>query len=194
MTPAPCIQDLSDEQLSELYAWPQSRTLRCNLVLNSENDVKGTDGTSLSLTNKEDRRLLRIIRADADVVISGAESIRAEGWFLPPHGRLCVLSLSGVLPWETCPDRSRVFVYQSVESLIHGLRQHELSILCEGGSVTAELLAQHYGFDEIALSFADSLAVSPLPEVLIQDDNFDLVFHMRDLEHNMAFGLWRRAA
>lgn len=194
MDTVPNIQDLSDEQLSELYAWPQSRTLRCNLVLNSQIDITGKDGTSLSLTNIEDRRLLKIIRADADVVISGAQSIRAEGWFLPPHGRLCVLSLSGVLPWETCPDRTRVFVYQSVESLLHGLLHNELKILCEGGLITAELLAQQYGFDELALSFSDSTSVSPPPEVLLQDAVFDLVTHMNDQEHNMAFGLWRRAA
>lgn len=194
MNPVPHIQDFSDAQLSELYAWPQSRTLRCNLVMNSENDVKGADGTSLSLTNEEDRRLLRIIRANADVVIIGASSIRAEGWFLPPQGRLCVLSLSGVLPWETCPDRSRVFVYQSVESLIHGLRQHETKILCEGGLVTTQLLAEHYGFDEIALSFSQSLSVSALPNMFVHDDEFDLVLEMQDIEHNMAFGLWRRAA
>jgi riboflavin biosynthesis pyrimidine reductase len=193
MNPVPSIQDFSDEQLSELYAWPKSRTLRCNLVLNSDNEIEGTDGTSLSLTNNEDRRLLRIIRAHADVVISGALSIRAEGWFLPPRGRLCVLSLSGDLPWETCPDRSRVFVYQSVESLIHGLRQHETRILCEGGLVTAELLAQHYGFDEIALSFSQSASVSALPKVFVQDNEFELDIQMRDIEHNMAFGLWRRA-
>lgn len=194
MDTVPNIQDFSDGQLSEFYAWPQSRTLRCNLVLNSQNDVKGQDGTSLSLTNNEDRRLLRIIRADADVVISGAQSIRAEGWFLPPHGRLCVLSLSGVLPWETCPDRSRVFVYQSAKSLLRGLLQNELRILCEGGLITAELLAQQYGFDELALSFSDSTSVSPPPEVLLQDAVFDLVTHLHDQEHNMAFGLWRRAA
>jgi riboflavin biosynthesis pyrimidine reductase len=194
MNPVPTIQDFSDEQLSELYAWPQSRTLRCNLVLSSQSDIKGTDGTSLSLTNNEDRRLLRIIRAEADVVISGALSIRAEGWFLPPRGRLCVLSLSGELPWETCPDRSRVFVYQSVESLIHGLRQHETHILCEGGLVTAELMAQHYGFDEIALSFSQTLSVSALPKVFVQNHEYELAVKMRDIEHNMAFGLWRRAA
>lgn len=194
MNPVSQIQDFSDAQLSELYAWPLSRTLRCNLVMNSENDVKGADGTSLSLTNEEDRRLLRIIRANADVVIIGASSIRAEGWFLPPQGRLCVLSFSGVLPWETCPDRSRVFVYQSVESLIHGLRQHETKILCEGGLVTTQLLAEHYGFDEIALSFSQSLSVSALPNMFVHDDEFDLVLEMQDIEHNMAFGLWRRAA
>ena len=194
MDTAQNISDLSDDELSELYAWPQSRTLRLNLVLSSKNDVKGADRTSLSLTNKEDRRLLRIIRARADVVISGAESVRAEGWFLPPKGRLCVLSLSGQLPWETCPDRSRVFVYQSVEALIHGLTSNDTHILCEGGLVTAELLAHHYGFDELALSFSGTTFISTLPPVLTKDSLFDLTVQLKDTEHNMAFGLWRRAA
>jgi hypothetical protein len=55
-------------------------------------------------------------------------------------------------------------------------------------------MAQHYGFDEIALSFSQSTSVSALPNALVQDDDFDLVLQMQDIEHNMAFGLWRRAA
>ena len=184
---------LTDLQLSELYLWPTTRTFRLNMVLDQSGHSRGLDGTSNSLTSSEDRRILRVIRQPADVVISGAKSIRAEGWFLPPQGRLAVLSRSGNLPWESCPDRSRVNVYPSISALIHSVKEHETHILCEGGLVVAQQLAQQIGFDEIALTRMGRTSDLRLPEALGIGEEFKLCEVLTDTEHNMTFQFWRRA-
>ena len=184
---------LTDLQLSELYLWPTTRTFRLNMVLDQSGHSRGLDGTSNSLTSSEDRRILRVIRQPADVVISGAKSIRAEGWFLPPQGRLAVLSRSGNLPWESCPNRSRVNVYPSISALIHSVKEHETHILCEGGLVVAQQLAQQIGFDEIALTRMGRTSDLRLPEALGIGEEFKLCEVLTDTEHNMTFQFWRRA-
>ncbi|MDH6422544.1 hypothetical protein [Aurantimicrobium minutum] len=184
---------LTDLQLSELYLWPTTRTFRLNMVLDQSGHSQGVDGTSNTLTSSEDRRILRVIRQPADVVISGAKSIRAEGWFLPPLGRLAVLSRSGNLPWESCPDRSRVHVYPSISALIHSLKEHETHILCEGGLEVAQQLAQQIGFDEIALTRMGRTSDLPLPEALGIGEEVKLCEVLTDTKHNMTFQFWRRA-
>lgn len=182
---------LSDQELSDIYAWPETLTFRLNLLL-SPDGIVGSDGTSHSLTNSEDRRILRVIRAKADVVIVGAESVRKEGWFLPPHGRLMVLSSTGILPWDTCPDSSRVFVAPSTAAIVHNLTDSETRVLCEGGLATAELIDDRIGFDEIALSTLGT-EIPPMAKFLRITDEFSRVATITDSAHHMTFRFWRRA-
>lgn len=181
----------SDQALREIYAWPVSRTFRLNLLVTTDGIV-GPDGTSQSLTNSEDRRILRAIRAEADVVIVGAESVRKEGWYFPPHGRLIVLSSTGSLPWETCPDSSRVFVAPSASAIVHNLAETETRVLCEGGLATAELIAERIGFDEIALSSENEFFPQAVNFLRIRDE-FTLVAQLKNSAHKMTFRFWRRA-
>ena len=184
---------LSDEQLSDLYSWPDERSFRLNMLLGSDDSSAGDDGTSNSLTSHEDRRLLRIIRKEADVLIVGAASIRAEGWFLPPQGRVAVLSQSGNIPWDTCPDSSRVSSYPSVSALLHSLRETETNILCEGGQATAHLLSETIGFDDLALTRIGTVENAPLPDFISNSSDVALVSTLRDTSHSMTFQYWRRA-
>ena len=184
---------LSDEQLSDLYSWPQERSYRLNMLLNFDDSSAGDDGTSNSLTSHEDRRLLKIIRKEADVLIVGAASIRAEGWFLPPLGRVAVLSQSGNIPWDTCPDSSRVSSYPSVSALLHSLRDTEINILCEGGKATAHLLSETVGFDDLALARIDIVENASLPDFLSNCSDLALVSSLSDASHSMTFQNWRRA-
>lgn len=184
---------LSDEQLSDLYSWPQERSYRLNMLLNFDDSSAGDDGTSNSLTSHEDRRLLKIIRKEADVLIVGAASIRAEGWFLPPLGRVAVLSQSGNIPWDTCPDSSRVSSYPSVSALLHSLRDTEINILCEGGKATAHLLSETVGFDDLALTRIGTVEKATLPEFLGNSSDLTLVSTLSDASHSMTFQYWRRA-
>lgn len=184
---------LSDEQLSDLYSWPKERSYRLNLLVDSDDSVAGKDGTSNSLTSHEDRRLLTIIRKDVDVLIVGAASVRAEGWFLPPHGRVAVLSHTGNIPWETCPDSSRVSRYPSVSALLHSLRDSEQHILCEGGKATASLLSETIGFDDLALTRIGKDENAPLPDFMRNSSDYALVSTLRDASHRMTFQYWRRA-
>lgn len=182
---------LTDLQLTEIYLWPEGRTFRLNMLLDKSGLARGVDGTSNTLTSSEDRRILRVIREHADVVISGAKSIRTEGWFLPPHGRLAVLSRSGKLPWESCPDKSKVSVYPSITALIHSLKKKENHILCEGGLEVAQKLATQIGFDDIALTRIGNNVL--LPEALGSSEEFSLETVITDTFHNMTFQFWRRA-
>lgn len=184
---------LSDEQLRDLYSWPLERSFRLNMLVDSENSSVGSDGTSHSLTSQQDRRLLTIIRKDADVLVIGAASVRAEGWFLPPQGRLAVLSQSGNIPWESCPDSSRVSIFPSVSALVHSLKDHEVRILCEGGIKTASALSQTIGFDELALTRKNTNENEHIPEFISNSADFALISLLRDNSHNMTFQFWRRA-
>ncbi|MDH6533026.1 hypothetical protein M2119_001263 [Aurantimicrobium minutum] len=183
--------DKSDQALRDIYAWPDTQTFRLNLLATPDGIV-GPDGTSHSLTNPEDRRILRAIRAEADVVIVGAESVRTEGWFLPPHGRLMVLSSTGFLPWDTCPDSTRVFVAPSASAIVHNLAKTETRVLCEGGLETAKLIAERIGFDEIALSTTGD-DIPPMLSFLHIQDDFALASQLINSLHQMTFRYWRRA-
>lgn len=180
----------SDDELERIYAWPNQRSFRLNMLIGTDGLTVGADGTSNSLTSTIDRTILRTIRRDADVVIAGAASIRAEGWFLPPHGRMIVLSRSGNLPMDSCPDPNRVFIASDIASALHNLRPSELRILCEGGITTATEIQKHAVFDEIALSTIGTHAL--LPEFLNLQD-YNLVSSLEDDSAHMTFRFWRRA-
>lgn len=87
----------SREQLLELYRPPQSNWLRINLIASVSGNAGGSDGTSETLSNPADRRLLGVIRELGDVVLIGAESLRAEGYLLPRRSPLAVVTSSGDL-------------------------------------------------------------------------------------------------
>lgn len=184
---------LTDAQLAAIYRWPGERIFRLNMLLTADGKAHGVDGTSRSLTSVEDRRILRIIRADADVVILGAQSIRSEGWFLPPRGRMAVLSHSGNIPWDTCPDQGRVNVYPSIPALIHSLSELDRNILCEGGLKTAEAIALQVGFDDIALTRIDDSSTSPIPESFGIAREYRCDSILTDQSNKMSFQFWRRA-
>jgi riboflavin biosynthesis pyrimidine reductase len=83
--------------LVELYRPPRADWLRLNLIGSVSGSAAGVDGTSETLTNPTDRMILRIIRDLSDVVLVGAASVRAEGYFVPRHAALAVVTGSGDL-------------------------------------------------------------------------------------------------
>lgn len=144
------------------YSWPAGFWVRANLVASRSGETVGPSGTSIDLTSGEDRSLLRLIRQDCDALIVGAASIRAEGWHLPPHGHTHVVSRGVTLPWDSCPDASRVTEWQSqaYETLPELLMRvvtflaatGSTSILCEGGLSTVRGLAEVNRLDELCLT------------------------------------------
>jgi riboflavin biosynthesis pyrimidine reductase len=82
-------------RISEFYRLPRPDWLRLNLVGTVSGAATGPDGTSESITNPVDRLILRVIRSLADVVLVGAASVRAEGYFVPRTAALAVVSRSG---------------------------------------------------------------------------------------------------
>ncbi len=70
--------------LLSLYEHPRS-TLRMNFVTSADGAAT-LDGHSAGLSGRGDRRIFRVLRALADVVLVGAGTVRAEGYgsVLPP--------------------------------------------------------------------------------------------------------------
>ena len=150
------------EDAAGAYAWPAGFWIRANLVTSDSGQSSGASGTSLDLTTSQDRSLVRLIRRDCDALIVGAASIRAEGWHLPPRAQTHVVSRGAPLPWETCPDASRVTEWKArpheglsallarvLETLASSGAE---SVLCEGGIATVRALAQNQLLDELCLT------------------------------------------
>lgn len=100
-TAAPPSVDVADsasrDTLRRWYAQPAARWLRLNLIASVDGSARGVDGTSETLSNSADRAILGVIRSLADVVLIGAETLRAEGYLLPRRSQLAVLTRTGEL-------------------------------------------------------------------------------------------------
>ena len=83
------------DRIAELYRPPRTDWLRLNLIGTLSGNAAGSDGTSESITNPVDRVILNVIRSLADVVVVGAASVRAEGYFVPRRAALAVVTRSG---------------------------------------------------------------------------------------------------
>jgi riboflavin biosynthesis pyrimidine reductase len=83
------------DRVTELYRPQREDWLRLNLIASVSGSATGPDGTSETLTTTADRLILGVIRALSDVVVVGAASVRAEGYFVPRRGALAVVSRSG---------------------------------------------------------------------------------------------------
>ena len=79
------------------YARPGQEYVRLNMITSLTGAAAGADGTSETLTNRIDRAVLGEIRRDADVVLVGAQSVRAEGYVVPRNARLAIVTSSGRL-------------------------------------------------------------------------------------------------
>ena len=84
-------------QIVELYRPPREPFVRINLISSVSGSAGGTDGTSETLSNPVDRTILGVIREHGDVVVIGAQSLRAEGYLLPRRVPLAVVTSSGNL-------------------------------------------------------------------------------------------------
>lgn len=96
--PLPVGEPGTRERLRELYRRdPAAPGIRMNLVASIDGSAQGDDGTSASLSSRADRAVLGAIRAESDVVLVGAATLRAEGNMMPRTARLAVVTASGEL-------------------------------------------------------------------------------------------------
>ncbi|MGN6325983.1 dihydrofolate reductase family protein [Pseudolysinimonas sp.] len=126
-----------------------------NLVVSLDGSAVGPDGTSSSLTTGADRAVLGAIRAESDVVLVGAATLRAEPQLVPRTTPLAVLSRSG---------RIGSAALRPVDVVLGALPERHGRIVCEGGpSVVAQLLDAGL-VDEICLTTVPRLVGgTPLP-------------------------------
>jgi riboflavin biosynthesis pyrimidine reductase len=192
------------EDVTSPYAWPAGFWVRANLVANNSGATAGPSGTSSDLTNREDRELLRLIRQDCDALIVGASSIRAEGWHLPPRGHTHVVSRGSTLPWDSCPDSSRVTEWQGQVSetlpmllsrvVTHLATTGSTSILCEGGLATIRALAEVNRLDELCLTVTGAARADverALRGILPDPTGWSLASLRHSDDESTIFSVWR---
>jgi riboflavin biosynthesis pyrimidine reductase len=84
------------ERLRALYRRaPGSPGVRVNLIASVDGSARGDDGTSETLSSRADRAVLGAIRAESDVVLVGAASLRSEGYLIPRTARLAAITSTG---------------------------------------------------------------------------------------------------
>ena len=94
--------------VSALYRPDRPEWVRLNLIASVNGSATGRDGTSESLSNRTDRRILGVMRDLSDVVLVGASTVRAEGYVRPRRAALAVVTRTGDLGGHRLdPDRSR---------------------------------------------------------------------------------------
>ena len=187
--------ELTQGALERDYEWPSGVRSRVNLVFDSDGSIQGDDGTSLSLTSINDRRILRAVRNTADVVVVGANSVRAEGWHIPAVGKLIVISNGSFDGLPPCPQPQRVIVtdFVSATSLLPTVSRW----VCEGGKVVVEQLLAGDLVDELCISFRrDSNMVETqhveLPRWIVESAPSSFVLSSWITDASLVFTRWRR--
>ena len=119
------LADLSDDELTRLYAPPSGPWLRVNFVSTVDGAAQGSDGLSKGINNDADKRVFDALRRWADCLVVGAGTLRAEGYDIP-RLPLVVVSRSGDLP-PTLRDAPRGRVLMATVASADGLadvREH----------------------------------------------------------------------
>ncbi|MEV8632515.1 pyrimidine reductase family protein [Streptosporangium sp. NPDC051023] len=68
-----------DVDLARAYAYPEGRCVRLNMVASADGGT-WLEGLSGGLSGSGDRRVFGVLRGQADVVLAGAATVRAEGY------------------------------------------------------------------------------------------------------------------
>lgn len=201
--------DVGLTRLLDAYEPPTRDWLRLNFIASLTGSAAGPDGTSETLTSRVDRRILGVIRAQADIILVGAQSVRAEGYRVPKTATLGIVTASGRLDGHRiestdsgrlvilCPERAmdtavaslpgaQVIAVPDVDGrlsapdLLAAVRSVGYrSIVCEGGPSLAAQFVAAGLVDEVCLSTAPLLAATTLPML---DDTAFAPVAMR-LEH-----------
>jgi riboflavin biosynthesis pyrimidine reductase len=176
------------DELLRLYSPVHQPWVRINMIQSVTGSAVGVDGTSESLSNAVDRRILGVIRELADVVLIGAESARTEGYVRPRRARLAVVTNSGNLAGHriegsppplvlcpasavdsvnaTCAAAEIMIVADPITpaSMVAALAQHGLhSIVVEGGPTLSAQFVDAEIANELCLTTAPVVAGPVLP-------------------------------
>lgn len=185
--------------LAERYRRAAGASVRINMVTTLTGAASGADGTSDTLTNRVDRAILGVIRRDAQVVVVGAATVRAEGYIVPRSATLAIVSRTGRLDGHrlddadldrvllVVPERAAVDVPAGVQvvrtgpdggisptGIIAALAARGLDrVVCEGGPTLASAFAAAGVVDEYCITVAPRLTPVAVP-VMSLDAAVDL--------------------
>ncbi|OOB90125.1 dihydrofolate reductase family protein [Rathayibacter sp. VKM Ac-2630] len=196
LVPAGPVVRLEDDgaraAIEDAYRPADAVRVRLNMIASVNGSSIGSDGTSETLTNRVDRTILGVIRAQAQVVLVGAASVRAEGYRVPRRVPLAVVSSSGDLAGHRLrlQDGARVLLLvpesltatgplptgvevvrvpaaegrMSAAAMLAALAALGLErVVCEGGaSLSGQFLAAGL-VDEICLTTAPRVVLPGLP-------------------------------
>lgn len=179
--------------LLDAYEPPHRDWFRINFVASVTGSAAGADGTSETLTNRIDRRILGVIRAQADLVLVGAGSVRAEGYRMPKSTTLGIVTGSGRLEGHRiegdvegrivvlCPASAMAAAGAAIPGaelievaehdgrlepaavLAAARRAGYRSIVCEGGPNLAGQFVAAGLVDELCLTTSPMLSANLLP-------------------------------
>jgi riboflavin biosynthesis pyrimidine reductase len=122
-TPGPPAAELDDDRLAELYAYPPDLAapyVRVNFVA-SVDGAAWVDGRSRALGSPADRRVFRLLRELAEVVLVGAGTVRAEdyrGARRPTRGRDTPPPIAVVTASADLDPASRLFADTTVAPIV----------------------------------------------------------------------------
>ncbi|MDD7962544.1 dihydrofolate reductase family protein [Microbacterium thalli] len=182
--------------LTERYRRPAGGYVRLNMVTTLTGAAVGGDGTSDSITSPTDRTILGMIRRDAEIVVVGAESVRAEGYVVPRTAALAIVSRAGrldghrldpaaagrvllVVPSTVAPEApAGVDVVHagpgpdlSPAEIVSALRARGFSrLVCEGGPTLGSAFASAGLIDEYCITVAPRITPVERPLLSIGGD------------------------
>ncbi|MCR6032207.1 pyrimidine reductase family protein [Nocardioides sp. zg-579] len=135
--------------LADLYAVPRRPWLRANMVGTVDGAATGPDGRSGSINNAADQRVFAVLRAQADAVVVGAGTARAEEYG-PADAPLVLVSRRAEVP--------------------SGLRGHEPGRVLVATCATAEHLEEAralLGDEHVLVLGEESVDLVALRETLV---------------------------
>ncbi len=137
------LADLSDDELTELYAPRGTPWLRVNFVSTVDGAAQGSDGLSKSINDDADKRVFDALRRQADCLVVGAGTLRDEGYNVPDLPLVIVSRKAEVPP--TLRDAPRGRVLMATTSQAAGLEEARSSLgtehVLELGEDTVDLVA-----------------------------------------------------
>jgi riboflavin biosynthesis pyrimidine reductase len=165
------LTELSDDELAELYAFPDRETPRVRMnFVTSVDGASTVDGLTRGLSGPPDLRVFKILRNLSDAILVGAGTFRAESYGRLPFTAerrawrvaagltevpaLVVVSRSAVLP-----DGADIVVGGDLREALSELASRGLrQILCEGGPHLFGALQAADLVDEICLTVSPLMA------------------------------------
>lgn len=165
--------------LDALYEPGGPQWLSVNLVASVNGAARGSDGTSDTLTQGADRRILGAIRRNSSIVLVGATTVRTEGNLFPRSTSLAVATQSGDLTghaFSTELEPGRLIVVcpsRAVERVHRTLGEVPFTVLpVDAPTVTATTLIgmlREHGYDTIVCEGGPSLAGQLIDAELVDE-------------------------
>ena len=204
MIVGPTPGELSADEVVDAYPWPEGRRwVRAMMVTTLDGAAVGPDGLSGSISGEADKLVFDAVRRNADAVLIGAGTMRAERYG-PFRGRarLAIASKTLDLPWDepvftesrerplilTGPDTDTSSVPETCEVVTVGdepdafltaLEDRGLArIVCEGGPMLLGGLVSHGLVDEADITVSPTMSGnehSPDAPTLSDVAKFELV-------------------